>query len=114
MNMMDATIWMDGTIVGRRSGVFKAPDSGKEDPYAVVQMTAKDKEAMKVFEINLASGADLSRYPIGSKAKIAVRVGASKDGKRIYYREVEPEQEPDPAKSTRPRTDEPLRPAAKL
>lgn len=86
--MFDTQFWMEGTIVGSRSGVFKDAVLQKEIPFGVVQMTGCERDAVKVFEINLADGFDMSRYPTGTKIKIPVRVGASKDGRRIYYREV--------------------------
>ena len=80
--MSDAVINVEGTIVGRRMGEYD------NKPFGVVQLEARDREAVKLIEINLADGFDISRYQTGTKAKIPVSVGASKDGRRIYYREV--------------------------
>jgi hypothetical protein len=80
--MTDATINVEGTIIGRRAGEFE----GK--PFGVIQLQARDKEAVKLIEINLADGFDINRYQTGTKTKVPVSVGASKDGRRIYYREV--------------------------
>src|SRR4051812_12067756 len=78
---------LKGPTVGRKSGVFKASD-GKEEPYGIVQMEMLDKEAVKIYEITLAPGFDINRYPVGSMLEIEVTIGASKDGKRLYFRQV--------------------------
>lgn len=80
--MTDAVISVEGTIVGSRTGEYE------KQPFGVVQMQSREKESVKMIEINLADGFDISRYATGTKIKIPVRVGASKDGKRIYYREI--------------------------
>jgi hypothetical protein len=86
--MFDAQVWLEGTIVGSRSGIFKDPVLQKEIPFGVVQLSGREREAVRIFEINLADGFDMSRYAAGTKLKIPVRIGASKDGRKIYYREV--------------------------
>jgi hypothetical protein len=106
--MTDAVISIEGTIMGCRTGVFKAPDGGKEEPFGVVQMIGRDATAVRVFDISLAEGFDIARYPTGGKMKIPVRVGASKDGKRIYFREVVAAAPTDDApKQARARGEEP-------
>lgn len=80
--MTDAVISVKGTIMGNRTGEYD------NKPFGVIQMQSREKESIKMIEINLADGFDISRYRTGTKADIPVRVGASKDGKRIYYREV--------------------------
>ncbi len=115
MTIDDAELYFDATIAGNRSGVFKAADTGKEEPYGFIQFLGRDGNAAKMYEVSLAPGFDIKRYAIGTKVKIQVRVGASKDGKRIYYREVAPAVANDDAgKQTRPRAEDPLRTAAKL
>lgn len=80
--MTDAVISVEGTIVGSRTGEFE------KKPFGVIQLQSREKESVKLIEINLADGFDISRYQTGTKTKIPVRIGASKDGKRIYYREI--------------------------
>jgi hypothetical protein len=80
--MTDAVISVEGTIVGSRTGEYE------KQPFGVVQMQSREKESVKLIEINLADGFDMSRYQTGTKVKLPVRIGASKDGKRIYYREI--------------------------
>jgi len=111
--MLDTKAYLEGTIVGRRHGVFKAPDGSKEEPYGVVQMTGRDKEAAKMFEVTLAPGFDIDRYVPGTKAKIEVTIGASKDGRRLYFREVPAADTTAKTTSTSNRTDD-LRTAPKL
>jgi hypothetical protein len=80
--MADAVIVVEGTLVGSRTGEYQ------NKPFGVVQLQAREKDAIKMIEVNLADGFDINRYQTGTKVKIPVRVGASKDGKRIYYREI--------------------------
>ncbi|WP_316201411.1 MULTISPECIES: hypothetical protein [unclassified Bradyrhizobium] len=111
----DAVVFLEGTLSGGRTGSFKAPDGGKEEPFGMIQMVGYDGTSVRTYEISLAEGFDMKRYPVGTKMKIPVRVGASKDGKRIYYREVPPPPADGNAKqTTTPRADDALRTAAKL
>jgi hypothetical protein len=86
----DTELYFDGTVAGNRTGVFKASDTGREEPYGFIQLMGRDGNSAKMYEVSLAAGFDIKRYAVGTKVKIAVRVGASKDGKRIYYREAVP------------------------
>ncbi len=79
---MDAVITIEGPIVGKRAGVYK------EKPFGVVQMQARDRDAVTLYEINLAENFDITQYATGTVMKIPVRVSASKDGKKIYFRQI--------------------------
>lgn len=111
--LADAVFFAEGTLSGGRSGMFKSPD-GKEEAYGMIQMVGHDGVSARTYEISLAEGFDMKRYPIGTKMKIPVRISASKDGKRIYLREVPPPSAEGAAKQTTSRADDTLRTAAKL
>jgi hypothetical protein len=115
IDMYDAELYLDGTIAGVRSGVFKAPDTGKEEPYGFIQLTGRDGTSAKMYEVSLAAGFDIKRYAVGTKVRMPVRVGASKDGKRIYYREAVPAAATGPAGANqRSQADEVPRSTSKL
>ncbi|MBB4395087.1 hypothetical protein [Bradyrhizobium sp. ERR14] len=111
----DAIVYLEGTRSGGREGIFKGQNGGKDEPYGVIQMVGHDGTSVKTYEINLAEGFDMKRYPVGAKLKIPVRVSASKDGKRIYYREV-PSSEPSGPGAGQPRSasEDALRSSTKL
>lgn len=88
--LADAIAYFEGTVSGGRHGIFKGQNGGKDEPFGMVQMVGLDGTSVKTYEISLAEGFDMKRYPVGTKMKIPVRISASKDGKRIYYREVPP------------------------
>jgi hypothetical protein len=110
----DTELYFDGTVAGNRTGVFKAADTGREEPYGFIQLMGRDGNSAKMYEVSLAAGFDIKRYAVGTKVKIAVRVGASKDGKRIYYREAVPAAPTGPAATqSRNASEETLRASTK-
>ena len=88
-----------GMIVGNRTGeverralmdALSQPPTGERKKwlFGVVQMQSREKTALRVIEIHLAEGFDMSRYKIGTIVKIPVRISSSKNGRRILYREI--------------------------
>ncbi|MCP3463079.1 hypothetical protein [Bradyrhizobium sp. CCGUVB23] len=113
--LADAVAFLEGTLSGNRDGIFKGQNGGKDEPFGMIQMVGHDGNSVKTYEISLAEGFDMKRYPVGTKMKIPVRISASKDGKRIYYREV-PQAPTNGTGSTQARSagEDALRTTAKL
>jgi hypothetical protein len=98
--MADAVFSVEGTIVGNRTGEVErqalavplSQNIGERKKwfFGVVQMQTREKTALRVIEIQLAEGFDMTRYKIGTSVKIPVRISSSKNGRRILYREIPP------------------------